>query len=105
MRDHRDMARRRVGPNRWYGLRVPSTFADQHVWYEANAVAGRDLIALGVLLIALAVTLPPVAGVRGPAFATVEAGVAAIGSFLMTVRGWRMANRLLHERRTGAGAA
>jgi uncharacterized membrane protein len=99
------LARRRVGPNRWYGLRVPATFADVRVWYEANAVAGRDLIALGVLLMVLALTLPTVAGVRGPAFAAVEAGVAAIGSLVMTVRGWRLANRLLRERRAGAGAA
>jgi uncharacterized membrane protein len=98
------LAQRRVGPNRWYGLRVPATFADQRVWYEANAMAGRDLIALGVLLLVLAITLPTVAGVRGPAFAIVEAGVAAIGSLVMTVRGWRLANRLLRERRAGAGA-
>jgi uncharacterized membrane protein len=96
------LAQRRVAPNRWYGLRVPATFADQRVWYEANAVAGRDLIALGVLLLVLAITLPTVAGVRGPAFAIVEAGVAAIGSLVMTVRGWRLANRLLRERRAAA---
>jgi hypothetical protein len=36
------MAARRVRPNRWYGLRVPATFADEQVWYDANAVAGRE---------------------------------------------------------------
>jgi uncharacterized membrane protein len=30
------MALRRVPPNHFYGLRVPATFADQWVWYEAN---------------------------------------------------------------------
>jgi len=98
------LARRRVGPNRWYGLRVPATFADHHVWYEANAVAGRDLVALGVLLVVLALTLPPFTGVRGPPFAISAAAVAVIGSLLMTVRGWRLANRLARRRRAGTGA-
>ena len=98
------LARRRVGPNRWYGLRVPATFADEHVWYEANVVAGRDLIALGVLLLVLALTLPTLVGVRGPAFALVEAAVAVVGSLVMTLRGWRLANRLLREQRPGADA-
>jgi hypothetical protein len=34
------LATRRVRPNRWYGLRVPATFADTGVWYDANAIAG-----------------------------------------------------------------
>ena len=33
------LARRRVPPNAWYGLRVPATFADREVWYAANARA------------------------------------------------------------------
>ena len=32
-----------VGPNRMYGLRVPATFADEWVWYEANAKSARDM--------------------------------------------------------------
>src|SRR5947207_1742144 len=38
---------RRVKPNYLYGLRVPATFADESVWYEANARSARDLFALG----------------------------------------------------------
>jgi uncharacterized membrane protein len=99
------LARRRVGPNRWYGLRVPATFADEAVWYEANAVAGRDLIALGALVIVLALTLPTFAGLRGRTFALTCASVAAAGSLIMSVRAWRLANRLLRQRRTDEGAA
>ena len=40
------LAARRVRPNRWYGLRIPATFAEPHVWYEANAMTGRDMMAL-----------------------------------------------------------
>jgi uncharacterized membrane protein len=97
------LARRRVGPNRWYGLRVPATFADRHVWYEANAVAGRDMMALGVLLVVLAAVLPTGTGVRGPAFAITAAAVTVVGSLFMAVRGWRLANRLARRRRAEAG--
>ena len=31
------LMRRRVPPNGLYGLRVAATFADEEVWYEANA--------------------------------------------------------------------
>jgi uncharacterized membrane protein len=99
------LARRRIGPNRWYGLRAPATFADEAVWYEASAVAGRDLIALGALVIVLALALPTFAGLRGHAFALTSASVAGAGSPIMSVRGWRLANRLLRQRRTGEGAA
>ncbi|PON18682.1 hypothetical protein C2W62_06700 [Candidatus Entotheonella serta] len=46
---------RRVPPNYWYGFRVPKTLRDPHVWYDANYVAGRDLLLAGlaVLLTAL----------------------------------------------------
>jgi len=95
------LARRRVRPNRWYGLRVPATFADEHVWYEANAVAGRDLVALGVTLLLVALGLPRVAAISRPAYAVACTGVLVVGSLVCTVRAWRLANRLLRERGTG----
>lgn len=50
---------RRVPPNHWYGFRVPKTLRDPYVWYEANHVAGRDLLLAGfaVLLTALVTLL------------------------------------------------
>ena len=99
------MATRRVRPNHWYGLRVPATFADEHVWYEANALAGRDTMALGVVLVLVAVALPRLTTLPDSAYTVVCAGILGVGSVLLTLRGWRMANRLLRERRDGAGAA
>ena len=93
------LAARRVRPNRWYGLRVPATFADERVWYDANALAGRDMVALGLLLVALSIGLPVITGLGGSGFAVVAAGVTVVGSVLITIRGWRSANRLLRERR------
>jgi uncharacterized membrane protein len=44
---------RRVKPNHVYGFRVPATLADEHVWFEMNARAGRHLIVIGITYIAL----------------------------------------------------
>ncbi|HET6577645.1 MAG TPA: SdpI family protein [Gemmatimonadales bacterium] len=99
------MATRRVRPNRWYGLRLPATFADERVWYEANAVAGRDMMALGTVLIIVALVLPRLAALPHYTYAGICAGILGVGSLVLAVRDWRLANRLLRERRGGADAA
>ena len=99
------IATRRVRPNRWYGLRVPATFADQTVWYDANAAAGREMIGLGAVVAVVALVLPHVVRIRSESYAGICAALLGIGSLVMTARGWRRANRLLRERRGGAGAA
>jgi uncharacterized membrane protein len=58
------MATRRVPPNRWYGLRVPATFADKTVWYDANAVTCRDMTGLGVIITPIALLLSHVVGLH-----------------------------------------
>jgi uncharacterized membrane protein len=95
------LAARKVGPNRWYGLRVPATFADRQVWYDANALAGRDMIVLGVILAAVSLLLPRVVRLPEPLYAGICAGLLAIGAMVMTARGWREANRLLRDRQSG----
>lgn len=100
------LAARRIGPNPWYGLRVPATFADRQVWFDANAIAGRDLMVLGVLLLLVAVLLPRAFHLSDAAYGGVCAALLGVGALLMTVRGWRAANRLLRARRgSAAGAA
>ena len=47
---------RKIPPNRWYGFRVPKTLSNTHIWYEANAEAGKRLAAAG-LFIAIGVTI------------------------------------------------
>jgi uncharacterized membrane protein len=44
---------RRIPRNRLYGVRFRSTLADEDVWYEINARCGRDLVAIGVVYVAL----------------------------------------------------
>jgi uncharacterized membrane protein len=92
------LIRRRVPPNGLYGLRVPATFADEWVWYEANARSGRDLLWLGMLLTLLAVTLPALG--LGTATYLVWSVVAGAGAIIFAAVGWRRANRLRDERQS-----
>jgi len=44
---------RRVPPNAFYGVRFRSTLSDEGVWYETNAIAGRNLVGIGAGYLAL----------------------------------------------------
>jgi hypothetical protein len=93
------LAVRRVAPNRWYGLRVPATFADTRVWYDANALAGRDMVTFGAVVAVVTLVLRHATNLDDKAYAGTCAAIIGIGSLLLAARGWRAANRLLHERR------
>jgi hypothetical protein len=81
---------RRVPPNRWYGLRVPATLADNEVWYAANQRTGRDLAWLGLALVVVAFALPALAPAVPTQFQPlVYVGVAVVGSLVTTIRGVR----------------
>jgi len=47
------LARRRVPPNLFFGVRFATTLANEHVWYEVNAKGGRHLIAIGIAYLTL----------------------------------------------------
>lgn len=98
------MLRRRVRPNGLYGLRTPATFADESVWYEANARSGQDFLILGVLLLVLTFVLPAF-GIDHDAYALWWSAVAVVGAVVAGIVGWRRANRLLAERRRTEGTA
>jgi len=99
------LIRRRVPPNAMYGLRVAATFADEWVWYEANARSGRDFFALGIVVMVVAVVLPFAVRIGESAYALTMAGVLLVGTLATCVRGWRTANRLLEERRREGGGS
>ena len=88
------LARRRVPPNRWYGLRVPATMANPAIWYEANAVCGEDLVRLGAVLFTVAVGLLFVRGLPELGYVAICLAVFVVGSVRTTVRGIRVASRL-----------
>ena len=93
------LARRRVKPNALYGLRLPATFADDWVWYEANAKSGRDILFLGAGEIIAAVALYQIPGLSAVDYAVANGSIVGIGTLVMAVVGWWRANSLLEERR------
>jgi uncharacterized membrane protein len=99
------LARRKVRPNPLYGLRIPATFADEHVWYEANALAGRDLIVLGAVLVGTGLLLPVLVRFVGVGPMAVCAAILLGGSIVGLIRGWRFANRLRRSRKGPSAAA
>src|SRR6476619_1818925 len=92
------LMQRRIKPNLLYGLSCPATFADDWVWYEANARSGRELFALGVCVSIFALaplidsTIPPITYVLG------NSVFLSVGAIFFGVMGWMRANRLLKER-------
>lgn len=93
------LMRRRVPPNSFYGVRVPATYADEWVWYEANAQSGRDLFVLGWIQAIYAVLLPLLPLMTAEKYALANVAYMLVGMLAFAVLGWRRANRLLKERR------
>ena len=91
---------RRIPPNPLYGLRIPATYKDEQVWYDANAATGRDMAIFGVA-ISLLVFVLAAAGLRGNTFAITWASALGAGAICTVVLGWTRANRMLRGRQTG----
>lgn len=91
------LIRRRVRPNGWYGLRVPATFADASVWYEANALSGRDLLVLGIVQLGVALFIPLFRDVSEAVYFAINGAVIGVGTIVFAVVGWRRANRILRD--------
>jgi len=91
------MMLRRVPPNAFYGLRVPATFKDEQVWYDANAASGRDFVLLGIFISLFAV-VPPLFGWSGASHWVAWSVAIGAGSLAMTAVGWRRANRMLEAK-------
>jgi SdpI/YfhL protein family len=88
------LARRRVPPNRWYGVRLSATMANPAIWYEANAVCGDELVRLGLVLCTVAIGLRFVRGLPELGYVVICLAVFVVGSLRATVRSVRVARRL-----------
>lgn len=51
------LAAEKIGPNRWWGLRVAKTLSNNEVWYEANKVLGYDLVLAGAAILVISILL------------------------------------------------
>ena len=87
-----------VPPNRFFGLRIPSTRRNRSVWDDATALsARRHLFMLGLGLVLLEFVLP-----RSVRVGTLRA-IATIGFAAIIVSDWRTANRWERERNSVEG--
>ena len=98
------LVRRRVKPNVLYGLRVPATFSDEWVWYEANAKSGRDLLIVGILQFVMALALAREARINEATYSIVNAAILLVAVVIAAIIGWRRANALLRQRQQEASA-
>jgi hypothetical protein len=78
--------------NRLYGFRIAATLANDSAWYDANALSGRHMLALGLVMVALEFVLP--IATRTLALRT----VGILGLAVIVVADWRTANRWRRER-------
>ena len=86
-----------VPPNRFFGLRIAATLRNASVWYDANALSGRHLFLLGLVLVVLEFAMP-----LTPWSAATRRGilwtVSTAGFLTIIVADWRTANRWSRER-------
>ena len=88
------MARRKVPRNSLYGLRVGETMASDEVWYEANAICGREFVAFGWATLIVAVGLYPVPWPEPDIYATTLAVLHTVGVLVVAGRGMATAREV-----------
>jgi hypothetical protein len=83
------MILRKVKPNGLYGFRIPATLRNPALWYDANAYAGKYLLATGGVFVLAAVALYFVPGIGLDVYALSCAGVILAGLAVTVVQSLR----------------
>jgi uncharacterized membrane protein len=93
--------RRKVGPNKLFGLRTKLTMSDDEIWFAANQVAGRWLIITGIGT-AVSAVAGVLAGMNETESATLVTGGMLTGISLCVIASLAEQRRVVEERdRTG----
>jgi SdpI/YfhL protein family len=79
----------KVGPNAWYGFRVPATLDDPDTWYRVNAFAAKGLLWVGLGTCAAAVLLYLVPGIELPTYAALVGAVVLGGLAVSLILSFR----------------
>lgn len=82
-----------VPPNRFYGVRAAATLADEAVWYAVNKAAGRDMVAVGGVLLVLSTTLLK-SDIGGVTYAVLMSAVLVAGAAFIVAVGMARTRRL-----------
>lgn len=79
----------KIPPNAITGFRVAATLNDPKLWYLVNATMGREMFALGFVLLLLTwIVHFSVPDRQVPAAALALVAVLVIGSIAMATHGW-----------------
>ena len=41
---------KKIPPNQWYGIRTAKTLSDENIWYNANYIAGIDMLVVSIFM-------------------------------------------------------
>jgi SdpI/YfhL protein family len=89
-----------VPPNRFYGFRVPPVRRSAAIWYDVNALWGRHIFLLGLIMVSAEFVVP--LGVRSGVLSL----LGAVGLLTTAVLDWRTAVHWERMReRVGEGPA
>jgi len=99
------LVRGRVPPNRFYGVRVPTTLANERAWYSANARVGRDFIVYGGTLVVTAIAVP-ILFPKWPPPRFIHLGVAELltGVVVIGIRTFLLVRALARRNSSGPSA-
>lgn len=97
------MAIRKVKRNNLYGARLKYTMMDDDIWYDVNAMAGKGIIIIGILELAMGFAsiivlknvtekLPVIYFLIG------VAGIEMLGLIIVTILSMRMGKRMAVEK-------
>lgn len=89
--------RRRVRPNKLFGLRTKLTMSDDEIWFAANQVAGRWLIITGIGTAASAAA-GILAGMNETESAMLATGAMLTGISLCVIASLAEQRRIVEER-------
>jgi hypothetical protein len=87
------LARRSIGRNRFYGIRLPESYRSDDAWYAINQYGGKRLIlwAFPLVLVGIACFFLPL---RAHSVLTIMAGLAPLlFVFVPAIEAWRFARK------------
>ncbi len=88
------LALQKVGPNSYYGFRVPKTLSDTRIWYLANSYAGFRLMAAGLVIAIGAPILYCIPGLTMVSYAWSLLALVLISLALAIFQSFRYLSRL-----------
>ncbi len=98
------LARGAVGPNRWYGVRLPQTLADPDLWYPVNRFFGRRMVFISLQVAAASLVLALVPGIDMVLYVLLLTGMLTLGALIAAVQAMLLARRLAREKQAEQNA-